>query len=229
MDFEELRIRLVAALKARLRNGELSERRMARLTGISQPHIHNVLKGVRILSPRAADQVLRSLRMTVLDLLRPEDSPAGLCPRCGGASRFAEVPVLDAWLGPGLPLPQEAVSLESHPFPRPFIASLEQPLVARLAPDALMGALFREGDMALLDRARSKRLLFESSGLYVVNREGEGLVRRLRRGGLRDLLLVAVSSDGREHIEPLSLEGSHPLDVVKAKVVWIGRYLEGAG
>ena len=229
MDFGELQIRLVVALKSRLRNGEFSERRMARVTGISQPHIHNVLKGVRILSPHAADRILRSLHMTVLDLLRPEDSPAGLCPRCGGASRFAEVPVLEAWLGPGLPLPQESVSLESHPFPRPFIASLDQPLVARLAPDALMGALFREGDLALLDRARSKRFLIEPSGLYMVSREGEGLVRRLRRGGLLDLLLVAVSSDGREHLELLSLEGAHLLDVVKAKVVWIGRYLEGEG
>jgi hypothetical protein len=229
MGFEELRTRLVAVLKSRLRNGELSERRMAHLTGISQPHIHNVLKGVRILSPRAADQILCSFQLTVLDLLRPEDSPAGLCPRCSGSDRFTEVPVLDAWLGPGLPLPQESASLESHPFPRPFIASLESPLVARLASDALMRALFREGDLALLDRARSKRFLIEPNGLYVVNREGEGLVRKLRRGGLQDLLLVAASPDGREHIEPLSLEGSHLLDVVKAKVVWIGRYLEGAG
>jgi hypothetical protein len=229
MGFEELRTRLVAALRSRLRNGEMSERRMAHLTGISQPHIHNVLKGVRTLSPSAADQILRSLRMTVLDLLRPEDSPASPCLRCGGPDRFAEVPVLDGWLGPGLPLPRESVRLESHPFPRPFIASLDQPLVARLAPDSLMGSLFREGDLALLDRARSKRFLIEPNGLYVVSREGEGLVRKLRLGGLQDLLLVAAPPDGREHMEPLSLQGSHLLDVVKAKVVWIGRYLEGAG
>jgi transcriptional regulator with XRE-family HTH domain len=229
MDFEGLQIRLVAVLKFRLRNGELSERRMAHLTGISQPHIHNMLKGVRILSPRAADRILRSFQLTVADLLRPEDSPDSLCTRCSGSDRFAEVPVLDAWLGPGLPLPRESTSLESHPFPRPFVASVERPLVVRLAPDALMGALIRESDLALLDRAPSKRLLIEPSGLYVVSRDGEGLVRRLRWAGPRDLLLVAASCDGREHIELLSLDGSHPLDVVKAKVVWIGRYLEGAG
>ena len=229
MDFQELQIRLVAVLKSRLRNGELSERRMAHLTGISQPHIHNVLKGVRILSPRAADRILRCFQLSVVDLLRPEDSPDGLCTRGSGSGRFAEVSVLDAWLGPGLPLPRESTSLESHPFPGPFIASLERPLVVRLAPDALMGALFRESDLALLDRAPSKRLLIEPGGLYVVSREGEGLVRRLRWAGPRNLLLVAASCDGREHIELLSLDGSHPLDVVKAKVVWIGRYLEGAG
>ena len=229
MDFKELQIRLVILLKTRLGAGELSERRMAHLTGISQPHIHNVLKGVRILSPRAADQILRSFRLTVLDLLRPEDSPAGLSTRSNGSDRFAEVAVLDAWLGPGLPLPRESTSLESHPFPRPFIESLERPLVVRLAPDTLMEGLFRGSDLALLDRARSKRLLIEPSGLYVVSREGEGLVRKLRWAGPQDLLLVAASSDGSEHIELLSLDGSHPLDVIKAKVVWLGRYLEGAG
>jgi transcriptional regulator with XRE-family HTH domain len=225
MDFRELQIRLIAVLQSRLSNGELSERRMAHLTGISQPHIHNVLKGVRILSPRAADRILRSFQMTLLDLLRPEDLPAP----CSASGRFTEVPVLDAWLGPGLPLPRESASLEAHPFPRPFIASLEHPLVVRLAPDALMGALFREGDLALLDQSRSKRLLVEPGGLYVVSRQGEGLVRRLRWAGPRDLLLVGASTDGREHIELLSLEDSHPLDVIKAKVVWLGRYLEGAG
>jgi hypothetical protein len=229
MDFKELQIRLVTLLQSRLRNGELSERRMAHLTGISQPHMHNVLKGVRTLSPRAADRILRTFQLTVLDLLLPEDAPAGLCTRCGGPDRFAEVPVLAAWLGPGLPLPREPTSLESLPFPRSFIASLERPLVVRLSPDALMGGLFRASDLALLDRARSKRLFIEPLGLYVVSREGEGLVRRLRWEGPRDLLLVGLSSDGREHIELLTLKCSHPLDVVKAKVVWIGRYLEGAG
>jgi hypothetical protein len=92
-----------------------------------------------------------------------------------------------------------------------------------------MGGLLRGGDLALLDRAHSKRLLIEPSGLYVMSRKGEGLVRRLRLAGPRDLLLVATSADGREHIELLSLEGSYLLDVVQAKVVWLGRYLEGPG
>jgi SOS-response transcriptional repressor LexA len=202
---------------------------MARLTGISQPHIHNVLKGVKILSPHAADQVMHSLKLTVFDLLGPEDSPASLCASCNGSGRVVEVPVLGSWLGPGLPVPQESASLESYPFPRSFIESLERPLVVRLATDSLMGALFREGDLALLDRSHSKRFLIESRGLYVVSRGGEGLVRRLRLAGLRDLLLVSASSDGREHTELLPLGRSHLLDVVRAKVVWIGQYLEGPG
>ena len=41
---------------------------LARITGISQPHIHNVLKGKRLLSPEKADEVLRQLQIDLLDL-----------------------------------------------------------------------------------------------------------------------------------------------------------------
>src|SRR5512145_3561805 len=105
MDFQELQARLVATLKARLHNGELTERRLARLTGISQPHMHNVLKGARILSPDAADRVLKCLRLSVLDLITvPELHRAG-CPQCPKHGDYRGVPILAGWLGPGLPLP----------------------------------------------------------------------------------------------------------------------------
>ena len=45
MLFSDARSSLVAVLRARVRNGELTERGLARLVGVSQPHIHNVLKG----------------------------------------------------------------------------------------------------------------------------------------------------------------------------------------
>ena len=46
---------------------------VARLAGVSQPHIHNVLKGKRFFSLEKADQVLRSLGLDVLDLVEPEE------------------------------------------------------------------------------------------------------------------------------------------------------------
>ena len=45
MLFADVRNALTAVLRARVRNGELTERGLARLVGVSQPHIHNVLKG----------------------------------------------------------------------------------------------------------------------------------------------------------------------------------------
>lgn len=73
MYFEILHARLIAAIRSRVRNGEMSERALARLTGISQPHMHHVLKGTRALSPESADAVLRSLRMNILDLIEDEE------------------------------------------------------------------------------------------------------------------------------------------------------------
>lgn len=77
MYFETLQARLVDVVNLRVRNGELTERRLARMVGISQPHMHNVLKGVRILSPQMGDRILRKLRMSVLDLCGPDDAAGG--------------------------------------------------------------------------------------------------------------------------------------------------------
>jgi transcriptional regulator with XRE-family HTH domain len=73
MDFRELERRFVERLRGRVRAGEFTERRLAQLTGISQPHIHNVLKGKRSLSIETADVILRVLRMDLLDLLDAEE------------------------------------------------------------------------------------------------------------------------------------------------------------
>lgn len=73
MDFHDLQMRVVALLLARVRSGDLTERGLARLAGVSQPHIHNVLKRKRLLSTEMSDRILRSLRMDLLDLICPED------------------------------------------------------------------------------------------------------------------------------------------------------------
>ncbi len=73
MYFEVLQNRLIANVRIRLQNGELTERRLARLTGVSQSHMHNVLKGARLLSPGLADEILRQLRITLLDLFEPDE------------------------------------------------------------------------------------------------------------------------------------------------------------
>jgi transcriptional regulator with XRE-family HTH domain len=73
MDFQELERRFVEHLKQRIRSGELTERRLARLTGISQPHVHNVLKGKRTFSMAMTDTILHVLRVDLLDLIEPEE------------------------------------------------------------------------------------------------------------------------------------------------------------
>jgi transcriptional regulator with XRE-family HTH domain len=73
MTFHDLQQRLLADLRQRVRSGAATERGLARDTGISQPHLHNVLKGKRILSMEKADKVLRRLQIDVLYLIEPEE------------------------------------------------------------------------------------------------------------------------------------------------------------
>lgn len=67
--FEQLTLRLVESLRWRIRCGEFTERSLARQAGLSQPHLHNVLKGERALSGLAADRLLAAAGITALDLL----------------------------------------------------------------------------------------------------------------------------------------------------------------
>ena len=76
--FRQLKSRLVTALRERVRSGEITERGIARLAGLSQPHIHNVLKGKRSLSADAADALLLAVHLDTLDLFQSSELVAGL-------------------------------------------------------------------------------------------------------------------------------------------------------
>ncbi|MGA2773685.1 MAG: XRE family transcriptional regulator [Bryobacteraceae bacterium] len=71
MNFSELQRRLIAHLHVLVRSGDATERGLARLTRVSQPHMHNVLKGKRLLSLEMADQVLAQLHIDLLDFIEP--------------------------------------------------------------------------------------------------------------------------------------------------------------
>jgi len=71
VNFHQQQRRLIAHLRELVRNGDATERSLARLTGVSQPHMHNVLKGKRLLSLEMADQVLAQLHLDVLDFIEP--------------------------------------------------------------------------------------------------------------------------------------------------------------
>ena len=73
MTFYDLQQRLLQHLRQRVRSGAVTERGLARQTGVSQPHLHNVLKGNRILSLVKADSILQHLQMDILNLIEPED------------------------------------------------------------------------------------------------------------------------------------------------------------
>jgi hypothetical protein len=73
MTFLDLQHRLLENLRQRVQSGEVTERGLARIAGLSQPHLHNVLKGKRLLSFDMADEILRNLQLGVFDLIHPEE------------------------------------------------------------------------------------------------------------------------------------------------------------
>jgi hypothetical protein len=73
LTFDDLLQRLLEELRQRVRSGAATERGLARLSGLSQPHLHNVLKGKRLLSMEKADEVLRRLQIGLLDLVETEE------------------------------------------------------------------------------------------------------------------------------------------------------------
>lgn len=73
VSFRELKTRLIEVVNARILNGEFTERGLARILEISQPQMHNVLKGARKLNVDLADRLLVRLDLNVADLFRDEE------------------------------------------------------------------------------------------------------------------------------------------------------------
>jgi plasmid maintenance system antidote protein VapI len=73
MLFEGLTANLLEHARERVRNGDFTERGLARFLGVSQPHVHNVLKGVRPLTPELFDTMLKRFGLDLLDLYPEEE------------------------------------------------------------------------------------------------------------------------------------------------------------
>jgi transcriptional regulator with XRE-family HTH domain len=224
MDFATLQSRLLVHIRERVRSGEMTERGLARLTGVSQPHLHHVLKGVRLLSVDMADQILERLNMDLLDLLHEGDVELRAPPRLPAYGVVREVPLWEGRIGPGHPFPREDNRPSHYPFLAAEIATLAHPVAARLAEDRLMQDLFRADDVVLLDRAESWREQPRAESYYVVEWGGGGMIRHVRREA--NGLHLFAGGDASDAWGYISLSDRNILEIVRARVFWIGRYLE---
>src|SRR5687767_3214666 len=98
MLFGDLRDALLECVRSRVRNGQLTERGLARLTGISQPHMHNVLKGIRTMSPEVGDRILYHLRLSALDLVDSGTLRRHVLAELQDSSAYCYLPLLDGQL-----------------------------------------------------------------------------------------------------------------------------------
>jgi hypothetical protein len=221
LTFQDARLKLLAYVRNEIRNGELTERGFARLIGISQPHAHNVLKGVRTLSPGVFDLVLKYLHLSLLDLAPIEEIEAQL-QRRRARERVAEIAFLATPIGLGKPWPSGVNWRKTFPVPFPSNAPPAELVMAKLTPDPAMNRLAAY-DIALLDISEQGRSAISPQGLYIVERNGEAVLRYIRSGSTRYYLIGDADMDRPASWEPLALSKGQLRAAVKGRVVWLGR------
>ena len=149
MQIEELISRLVETARQRVQRGSVTERRLARLCGVSQPHMHNVLKNIRSLSPESADRLMQALGITVPELLWrfPEEAE----------SEVRAVPVVRQRIGPGSDA-NLGVFRGYVPLAGSLLVNVVRPVAARLSSELVLPAQFRANDLLLLGCGRGIRV-----------------------------------------------------------------------
>lgn len=223
MLFTLLQDRLIVHIRNRIRAGELTERNLARLTSMSQPHLHNVLKGVRSLSPEYADQIVEHLHLSVADLLSVVE--IGLKPviEIGAVVLIPRVRELDGLSGNFVEMPAS----ESYPVPLSLSRGLVRPAMLLLTHDARVYPEFQDGDLALIDRAPITRETMSAVAIYLVKNGERTVLRCIRTGGRRLYLVTRGTLNEPRNWEPVPLPGQDLNLVIKGRLVWIGRRLPG--
>jgi hypothetical protein len=214
---EDLYERLVDVARQRIHSGELSERGLSRLCGVSQPHIHNVLKQIRTLSPGSASRLMRALGVSLPELLWRSPDERGESVRI--------VPLLRHRIGPGI---EAALTVYQGftPFASRIVDGLVDPVAAHLGPDLVLPSPLRANDLILLDQNPEVRARPRGESCWVVAESAGLRVRYVKWGGTR--LYLANESTVRDPKlwEAVPLHGQGLAEIVRARIVWIGRELK---
>jgi len=143
------------------------------------------------------------------------------------ASEIRAVPVLRSRIGPGT-----AASFTAFrgyaPFPLRLVADIE-PLAGYLAADLALPSEFRAGDLVLMDISPAARSEPAEPSCWVVAESAGLRVRYVRRarGGLE--VASEPESSGARDWQPVTLQGRTIADIVRARIVWIGRETKTQG
>jgi hypothetical protein len=213
--FEDASQQLLRVVRERIRGGAASERGLAKLAGVSQPHMHNVLAGKRGLAVGVADRLLAILGMSLEDLLLDAGKP------------MAElgVPLLESPIGGGRAFPRIASGQPLHYFDRVRLEPLQSPCLGRVADDEIaMRPTLWPGDDVLLDFGWRTRRRPHSAAIYAIEWQGRSYLCRCYTAS--GALITLVESQSRvAPPERISLEARNVEDIVRAEIVWFGRML----
>lgn len=221
MRIEDLLAQLRRELVTRIQNGQLTERSLARLTQLSQPHVHHILKGKRGLTPQIADKFLDALG---LDLGHLIDTPAAIprAPAQPELNHTTWLPLLDGFLGPNDPHPELSAIPLRFPFPAMLIDSDAPCEVARLGADPLLHGCAQEGDYVVL-RKLDPAVLRE---FPVSKRPPEDLVYLVEDSWVLDLAISENNDTRTGSANQKRREWLHRQGRVVAQVLWLLRELQ---
>jgi hypothetical protein len=214
VDIEELYERLVEVARQRVRAGDVSERGLSRMCGISQPHMHNVLKSIRALSSASANRLMGALGVTVPGLVWHAQG--------GDDWSVSIVPMVRNRIGPGIDSDLAACS-GCMPFPARIIEPLMDPVVAKIGADLVLPSMVAANDFILLDRNPELRSRPQGNSCWVVAEPSGLRIRYVKLDGTKVYLANQATVGNPSQWESISLRGRNITDIVKARIVWIWR------
>jgi len=223
LTFGRLQEGLVQSVRRRVNNGEYTERGLARMIGISQPHMHHVLKGLRGLTPEVGDALVACLGGSLLDLLDASELGRALVERSAELHGSAHIPVLQGCLGPGHVCPDLRQIEEWIPAPWVEHSPAVRPALMELAPDDKLGNLFPRATHALVDLDESVRVNPRPSHWYLLRIRNAGMLRQVRRQGQTLRVLGQMLFGEEDDVEELPLAVSSTLQHVRGLLLWVGQ------
>ena len=237
MKLRGLQDNLRRTLHERIAAGELTGLRLAEQTGFRQAHISNFLNRKRRLSMAGMDRVLSVQRLSVLDLLDPEEvsKHARVSPRSN--QDFESVAVVT----PSLLATQRFITnmqvMEFHKFNESFLSSLraaprgkrrdwERFVACRADADSMsMHPRLMPGALVLVDRHYNSLEPYRKGefNIYAIEDRGKCKLRYAEVAGANLILRPHNQTYG---IEVLPIEkGKQPHDYIVGRVCHVGMEL----
>ena len=236
MKFRNLQEKLRQALLVRIDGGELTGLRLAEQTGFKQAHISNFLNRKRGLSLEGMDRVLQTQRLSVLDLLDPDEvnKRASIAPPA--ESGFQNVMVVDTAVAAAEPLIMSMAVKDILKFKTAFLRRLraeieggdrrnwERFVVIRVdARDGMsMYPRFLPGATLLLDRHYNSLKPYRRNepNMYAVRRDESCSVRYVQ---VESNNLILRPHNQSYPVEIMTMEdGKGAEDYIVGRVCYVG-------
>jgi|SRR5581483_3345493 len=235
MKFRNLQDKLRETLLLRIDEGELTGMRLAEQTGFQQAHISNFLNRKRGLSLEGMDRVLQTQRLSVLDLLDPEEinKRASIAPPAEGG--FQNVMAVEENVAAAEPLIMSMAVKDILKFKTSFLRKLraemegereswERFVVIRADGRDGMSMFPRllPGATLLIDRHYNslKPYRRNESNMYAVRKEEGCLVRYVQAEG-SNLILRPHNQAYPVEIVPMDT-GKSSADYIVGRVAYVG-------